>query len=311
MQVGAGILGALAVAASSAGWWLLAGLGLAAVLAFCAQWTVRDSDPDDLDDLDGIGMRWYRGLGSAARLARMVFFATVLAAYLVPERPGPAAAVFVAVVTAADAAGLRINAYWRRWITGLLIAAAVGFVAVSFAIAPLPRPGGAESPGPGTLLLAAALFLPLFAGLDRTRLAVGTAFAIAVAGAALYQLGPVRLGLAVTSLREVLAAADAQALEPVLAAVVALATVPAALLAFTAARELARPRMPFAGTLVGGLAAALLAVVLTPPTALLIAAAFALGEVLAGAVLARRRGFPAIVTVVLTACVLGGLVLGL
>ncbi|PXY27238.1 hypothetical protein [Prauserella muralis] len=300
MQVGAGLLGALAVAASAAGWWLLGGFALAALLAACAQWTVPEPE--------GRTGRLLAGLPTVSALSRVVLFASVFAAYSVPAYRPLAAAGFVVLVAVADAAGIHLGGYWRRWIAGLLIVAALAFVALCVAIEPAARPEPPGSPGWSGLLLAAAVGLPAFAGLDRRRLAAGTVLALAVAAAALYQAGPVRLGLSPTSLRDVLAAADAQALEPVLGVVVVLATAPAALLAFTAAREAVRPANRVRGALVAGLAAALAAAVLTPLGAVLLAAGLAVAEALAAAVATGRPTGRAVATGVLAVALLAGLV---
>ncbi|RBM20055.1 hypothetical protein DI005_14475 [Prauserella sp. PE36] len=302
MQVGAGILGALAVAASAAGWWLLGGAVLAAALAFCAQWTVPEPE--------GRGATIHRGLRSGARIASVAFYASVFAAYSVPGSAWLGACVFVLLVTAADAAGVGIGDYWRRWIAGLLVVAGVAFVAVSVAIAPAGPTGEPSWPGVPGLLLAGAVLFPLLTGLDSRRLATGAVLVVAVAAAALYQLGPVRLGLSVSSLRDALAAANAEALQPLLGGVVVLAIMPAALLALTEARQDLRPHRRLVGTAACGLASAVLAVVLTPVGALFVAAAFALAQAFAAALLTRERTAPVVATAVLAVALFAGLVFG-
>ncbi|WP_230424531.1 hypothetical protein [Prauserella cavernicola] len=302
MQVGAGILGALAVASSAAGWWLLGGVALAAALAFCAQWTVPEAE--------GRSATLYLGLRVTAGLARGAFFAAVLTAYAVPGSPWLGVGALVLLIAVADLAGMGIGDYWRRWITGLLIAAGAAFVAVSVAIAPATEVSGPGLPSPTGMLLAAAVLFPLVTGLTRGRLATATVVVLAVGAAALYQLGPDRLGLSVTSLRDALAAADAEALQPVLGAVVVLATVTAALAALTAAREELVPRNRVAGTLGCALIIGLLAVLLGPGGALFVAAALALAEALAAAILTRERTVPAVATAALSVALFAGLVFG-
>lgn len=276
MLLGAGILGALAVAAAAAGWWLLAGLPLAALLAEGASRSVGEPRT-----------RTALALRTSSRLALVVLYATVFVAYAAPAHRVPAAVGFVGLVGIALATGVRVSGSWRRWLTLALLVAAAAFVALCVAIAPSAEPtvGGLRPEG---LLLSAAVLFPLFAGLRGVRLALGAAVVAVVAGAALYQLGPVRLGLSPTSLRDVLAAADATALQPVLVAVVVLATVPAALVALDDAVESVPLRSRTRGLLVLGAVAALLAVSLSILGAVLLAAALALVEVVVGVVRARR-----------------------
>lgn len=277
MLLGAGILGALAVAAAGAGWWLLGGMALAALLAEGARRSVGEPRG-----------RTALALRAASRLALVVLFATVFVAYATPTYPVAAALGFVGLVVIALATGVRVSAPARKWLTGALLVAAMAFVALSVAIAPASPPA-VTAPEPAGFLLSAAVLFPLFAGLRGSRLALGAAVVAVVAAAALYQLGPVRLGLSPTSLRDVLAAADATALQPVLVAVVVLATVPAALIAFDDAVEAAPVRSRTRGLLVLGLLAALLGASLSMLGGLLLAAAAALVEVLVVLVRAGLR----------------------
>lgn len=302
MQVGAGVLGVLAVASSLAGWWLLGGIALAALLAGCAQYSCPPGDPagDRAGRLSG-------GVRAGARLARVALFASVFAMYALPGSHEAAVAGFAAVVTAADAFGVRLSTYWRRWCAGLLLVAAVAFVVLCAGIEPVPHPGSAPG-GVVALVASAAVAYPALAGLRGRGLGVGAVAALGVAAAALYQLGPLRLGLSPTSPRDVFAAADAQALEPVLGAVVVLATAPAALVALTEAREAVAPARGWVASVVGGGIAALVAITVTPLGAVLLAAAFALAETLVGALLTRRPGVPVYVAGALSAVCLGVLV---
>ncbi|WP_158894978.1 hypothetical protein [Amycolatopsis anabasis] len=267
MRLGAGLLIALAVGASAAGWWLLAGIALAVPVALLRGRAVR--------------------FGAAARLALVPLYASVFAAYLVPGYPVFAALAFLAVLVVADALGARIPDEWRGWIAGLLVLAAGVLVVLSVSIEPVRVEPVAAPDIPG-VLVAALVTLPLLTGRPRRWLAGSAVVALAVGAAALYQLGPTRLGLSVTSLRDVLAAADALALDPWLAAVVVLATVPAALDALGEAREafaLPRPR----ASAICGLVAALAAAVLAPVPLLFVAAAAAVVEVVAGFLPVRFR----------------------
>lgn len=128
------------------------------------------------------------------------------------------------------------------------------------------------------------------------RLAVSTTLAIAVSIAALYQLGPVRLGLANTSLRDALAAADATALTTLFNTVVVLATVPALLAVLASARRELAATGPAARATTGRRAAivvtgyvlAAIATLLGPPTALAVASTLAIGDMLIGLLRNRR-----------------------
>ncbi|MEU3271848.1 hypothetical protein ABZ639_13440 [Saccharomonospora sp. NPDC006951] len=314
MQVAGVLIGALAAAASVAGWWLLAGIAVAAALAFCARLT--RSDPAPLPDRSS---RLLGGLGLASGVTRVVVFATVFAGYTVPGRPGPAALGFVAVVTAATATGVVFAGYYRRWCAGLLLLAGVAFVTLCAAITPVESVGQAGGTASfAGVLAAAALCFPMFAGLSGRAIAAGAVMAGAVAAAALWQLGPVRLALSPTSLRDVLAAADAAALEPLLGAVVVLATASAALLAATGVRDSAAVvferrgrRDALAVTALAGALTAVLAVLLSPLGALLLAAAFTLAEACARALVTREARVPAVVTVAGTTVLFGALVFAL
>src|SRR5262245_9309165 len=96
MWLGAGLLVALAAGAATAGWWLLAGVVLAGLLAALA------ARPDTVPP----GAEWLLdGARTAARLAGVPLFAAVFAIYLVPRYSALTALGVVLVVTAVDAAG--------------------------------------------------------------------------------------------------------------------------------------------------------------------------------------------------------------
>ncbi|GAB3502279.1 hypothetical protein [Amycolatopsis cihanbeyliensis] len=263
MRLGAGLLVVLAAGAGTAGWWLPAGILLAGLLALAVS-------PAGAAPVSGRRATLRSATGAVAELSCLALYASVFAAYLLPEVAAPAAIGFLAVVAAAEFAGLRVDGYYRRVITGLLLVAAVAFVALCLALDPAPRPPSVP-PGVAGLPAAVVLAYPLFAGAKRV--AIGTVAALAVAGAALYQLGPVRLGLSPTSLRDVLAAADARAMLPVLGAVVLLATVPAALLAVSGAcRHLEPATGGHRARVLALVPAAVLAGALGPTAVLLVAA---------------------------------------
>jgi hypothetical protein len=266
VRLGAGLGIALAVGAAAGGWWLPAAALLAGVLVLCVP---RAELPPRLAPLA-------EGSRLMARLGLVPVFASVVGEYLLPQYRVLAAVAVVLVVTVADASGLALPRFVRGWILGILLVAAAGAIALCLAIA--PERGTGNGPGVTGLFPAAAVLFPL---LDRRKpdrwLAGAVVVAAAVCGAALYQLGPVRLGLSDAPLRDLLAAVDGQAIEPLLAGVVVIAAVPAALGALTEARgQLPRPL----GPVVCGLLAATGAVLLAPAQAMLVAAALALADVL-------------------------------
>ena len=204
----------------------------------------------------------------------------------------------VLVAVAADALGANSSDRTSRWPVVLFGVAAAAFVAVCLAIPPAPQPITDSDPfSPFGLLVATTVVLPWLMGLDPVRLAVGTVAGLAVGAAALYQLGPIRLGLSVTSLRDVLAAADAAALTSMLIAVAALAGLTSAVGCAGRLRQ-AGERLTGGGNTgrwggaalvaVGG--AAIWAAVLGPVSAVLLAGAVALTEVVHGLTGRRRRG---------------------
>ncbi|MGI6872658.1 hypothetical protein [Amycolatopsis sp. 3B14] len=279
VRLAAGLLIALAVGAQAGGWWLLGGAVVAALLAFCVP------EPPALEPNPA---RLVAATRLVSRLALVPLFASVFTAYLFPGQPW-AGAVVALVVTAADAAGLRLARYARAWLLGILLVAGAGFVALSFAIEPA-QPVTAPHFTIGGLFAAGAVVFPLLPRHNPSWLAGSVMVVLAIGAGALYQLGPVRLALSGVPVRDALAALDGQVLNPLLAGVVVLSTVPAALLAIGGAREeLAWPRASVAC----GLIAAVAAVLLDPDQALLLAAAAALAEVLVTAVLSMITGITA------------------
>ncbi|MBB3051967.1 hypothetical protein FHS23_002996 [Prauserella isguenensis] len=249
------------------------------------------------------------GFARAARLAIVVLAASTFAAYLAPDHRPAVAVLLVAGVAVADVAGIGLDAYWRRWVGGLLLVAGGAFVAVCLGVSPVrspvAEPGGIGGPWAvvAGVLSAAALFVPVLRGRSRRTVVVGAVAALVVAGAALYQLGPLRLGLSSTSLRDVFVAADAQPLVPVLGGVVALACLPAALTAFGTARDGAHPSR-VVSTVVPAAVAAIPAALLAPPAAVTVAAMLALAEFATRAATGPRGARR--VAIVVTAVVLFG-----
>jgi hypothetical protein len=272
VRLGAGVLIALAVGAAAAGPWVLMAIALAGLLALGALRTPV---------ADGPAGRWTRAL---AELALVVVFASAFGAYVFPGSPGLAAAALVVVVMAVSLAGISPPDYARRWIVVALVVSAVLLVALCLAIRPVTVVAPLDPPPPGGLLLATLVMFPLLTRRPSPRAAWwicgSTAVALAMAAAALYQLGPDRLGLSVTSMHEVLSAADAADFLPLLTIVAGLATVPAALVSCTAAKAEVASTVPV--TLACGIGAAVAAAFAGPVVALAVAAALAFGEIVAG-----------------------------
>jgi hypothetical protein len=219
VRLGGGLLVALAAGAAGAGWWLLAGVVLAAIAAGV---TARVPEPGDA--LVG------RVVVAVARLAEVTVYAIAFGAYVFPAHRELAAAGFAVVVTGAGFAGLKIPTIVVRIAGGLLLAAGLVLVVVCVAVPPVSTAGGGlETPDFAGVLVAAVVFLPFLRpggreGAGRRVLLLG-AVAVLAAFAALYQLGSVRLGLSLTSLRDLLSAADADSLQPLLTVVAVVATV--------------------------------------------------------------------------------------
>jgi hypothetical protein len=263
VRLGGGLLVVLAVGAAGAGYWVLAGVVLAAVAAVSA---TRLPAPGDT--------RADRYAGGFARLALVVVYAIVFGDYVVPGAPAPAAAGLVLVVAAADLAGLRLPAALRRWLTVALLVAAAVLVVLCSVIAPVPAGGGIGAPDIAGIVVAALVVLPFLLPAEGDR-ALGRTVtlggvAVLVTLVALVQLGPIRLGLSATSFRDLLYAADAGQLQPLLTVAVVLATVPAALTTFTDARSRFAPEGGLLGA-AGGIVGAVAALLLTPYAALLAA----------------------------------------
>lgn len=262
MFLGASLLTGIAAGAAVGGWGLLAGLVLAGVFAAVA------------------GSIGHPVLRAVVLLALGVLAARAFGEYLVPVSPGLAAAVLVVLATGAAAVGADVPAAGRGLLAGVLLLAAASFTAICFGIEPPAPVEGAAGLGPFGVLAAAGLFaaplLVLEPGVSRrrrlARVGVGVLAAVAVAVGALYQLGPVRLGLSDVPLRDALAAADAAPLSTMLSAAVVLATLPAVLAAMAAAlRSVDHVGTPALRVLaVGGGAAA--AAALLPSAAALAAA---------------------------------------
>lgn len=266
VRLGAGILIALAAGAAAAGPWVLGAIALSGVLAACSPRAAPAPG-------------W---VTASARLGRVSVFASAFGVYVFPVAPGLAGAGLVLLVTAAASAGVSVPDLLRRWIAGVLVLAAVVLVALCLAIRPVDVIAPLGAPSAGGLLLAVVVMFPLLARPSREGaiwwVGGSTAVALAIAAVALYQLGPVRLGLSATSLRDLLAAADAGQLGPLLTVVAVLATVPAALTEFTEAAD----GLPRGRTLACGIGAAVVTALVSPVVVLILAGLLAFAEVFAG-----------------------------
>ncbi|MBE1497427.1 hypothetical protein H4696_004527 [Amycolatopsis lexingtonensis] len=275
MRLGGGLLVLLAAGAAGAGWWLLAGLVLAAVAAGAS---ARVPEPGDaLVD---------RVVVALARLAETTVYAIAFGAYVFPAHRELAAAAFVVVVAGAGFAGLKVPTIVVRIAGGLLLAAGLVLVVVCVAVPPVGTADGLRPPDFAGVLVAAVLALPFLRPRGREhaglRVLLLGAVAVLAAFAALYQLGAVRLGLSLTSLRDLLAAADADALQPLLTAVAVVATVVPAL----AAGVEVRTRAGVPG--LAGLAVAAVAAYFLPVLPVLVAAGLVTVTELLLGVRARR-----------------------
>ncbi|MDV6012724.1 hypothetical protein [Haloechinothrix sp. LS1_15] len=300
MLLGGGLLIGIAVGAAVGGWWLLGGLLLAGAVAAVSVWFDRPAWPE---------MRVAAAIGLAALLA------STFARYLAPDHEtlaGLAVLLVAAAITAMDPPVPR-PVSWT--LTATLAVAAVAFVAVCVAVAPVPSAGASpetELAAAGQAWLPAFLAVPASAAvmfglftvttpvrrraIPLLRVAGSTAVAVAVSAAALYQLGPHRLGLSPVPVRDALVAADAAALTGMLHGVVVLATVPGAVVALRIAAD-GLVATPLPGAAAAGsrvalpaVVAALMASLLTPVTALLLASGVAVVGVAAGWVYPRGRG---------------------
>ncbi|MGW4522913.1 hypothetical protein [Amycolatopsis sp. NPDC004378] len=248
MRLGGGLLVVLAAGAPGAGWWLLAGLVLAAIAAGV---TARVPEPGDaLVD---------RVVVAVARLAEVTVYAIAFGAYVFPAHREVAAAAFAVVITGAGFAGLKIPTFVVRAVGVVLLSAGLTLVVVCVAVPPVATAGGGlQVPDFAGVLVAAVVTLPFLrpAGRENAgrRVLLLSAVAVLAAFAALYQLGAVRLGLSLTSLRDLLSAADADSLQSLLTVVAVVATVVPALAAGAEVRERAGVR-GLAGIAVAAVAA--------------------------------------------------------
>lgn len=321
-MLGAGLLVAISPAAAEAGTWLLLGVVIAFLAALCGAFSTSDQSRRFVGIGGGylysrhqLGVLPGRMAGSTALVGRIVAGAAIagtFGVYVVPQYPVTAAIVVSLIAAAADALGVRPS---RGVTTAVLVITVVGlalFVAVAFAIAPpevLPLPADVEGKDdPGGLLAAAGLMFFGFLGFEQVTssseqeysvrqlhvaipvIMVGTLVTtVAVAGAALHQLGGPRLALSPAPLMDALAAADAQSLQPFMAGVAGIATLFGLLMAIGSIRRTLSamaefsdvpPALAIVGSrgvsapaaVLSGAAVAVAAAVLNPPQAIGVAA---------------------------------------
>ncbi|MFI5717862.1 APC family permease [Nocardia sp. NPDC051750] len=264
-MVGAGIFAALAPAARAAGSGVLLGLGIAAVVAYCnatssARLAARYPASggtyvygrERLGEFWGYLAGWSFVVGKTASCAAM---ALTVGFYAWPQYAHAVAVGAVVALTAVNYAGVQKSAWLTRAIVGFVLAVLAAVVVVAFGSGEADTARlalGSDITTAGVLQAAGLLFFA-FAGYARIATlgeevrdpartiprAVPIALAITlivytlVAVAALLVLGPARLATATAPLSEVVRAAGAGWLEPVVrtgAAVAALGALLALLL---------------------------------------------------------------------------------
>jgi basic amino acid/polyamine antiporter, APA family len=268
-SVGAGLFLGLAPAASLAGRWLPLAVLLGVVVGGLAVLSTSDRP---LSTVPVSVRRLGFALGTLGRSAAAVALAGTVAAYLTPlVALGVVAAAAALAVAGVPAVVVRLAA--------VLVAAVLLLVVVAcFAIAPVapavPVPDGGSVPG---VLLAAGLLTVCAFGTETgprparlVVLAVVAVLTLAVAVAALHQLGAARLAISPAPVRAALAAADASALDPALLAAVVVGC-GFALLAVL--RGLPVPGVPRVRLIVAAGVATAAGALLIPATAALAAAA--------------------------------------
>ncbi|WP_156756374.1 hypothetical protein [Actinokineospora pegani] len=236
---GALAVGALVVgpAAAAAGWWSLAALGLAGLVAGLTAVSRVDllaqspsGDPHALvrERFGPMPARLSGVLSLAGRLAAAAAVALAAGAYLTPTAPAVTAVVLVVGATALVVARVALPPAAGRALCAVAIVTLLVFVAATLAIPPADAlPVLAAVPGsddPTGVLIAAGLFSVGFAGTAgptpasaRAGLAcVGAVMlgVLAVGFGVLHQLGGPRAALSPTPLLDALTAADGAAIAP-------------------------------------------------------------------------------------------------
>jgi APA family basic amino acid/polyamine antiporter len=288
---GAGLFLGLAPASALAGWWLVAGMALAAAGAVLFALSTPDQKPGSV----------VLSLGILGRIAAAVAVAATFGLYVVPEQPEVGAVVLVVAVAAVVLLAPPLPPAVDR-IAAVVVVVVLVIVAVAcFTIAPVappvaPMPDAAGSDEPLGLLPSAVVLFLCFVGGRTTGLArpavIGVVLAVSVAVAigALRQLGGERLALSPAPLRDVLTAADAASIDGLLAVGVTVACGFALRACLTDIRDVVPSgSSPVAAVGLAAGVAALGALVLNPEHALVGAAVLLLGEAVIRVVAGRRR----------------------
>lgn len=254
--LGAGVAVVPAVASGVAGTWLLVGVPLAAVTAWCcalaaSQQSAAYRGPGAVsacvrDKLGPVAGRVASATGLAGGVAAMAAVADAIGNYLPTPQP-LTAAVAVLLVVAAATGGLRVRgiAAWL-WLTLTFVVVAV-VVAACFTIPPVAASGSAAANAPLGITGAAGVAFFGFLGFERLAaparhedrwhgttvrrgllvvIVLATVTYLAVGAALLHQLGGARLALSPQPLTDALRAADAVTMARPVAVGIAVALAP-------------------------------------------------------------------------------------
>lgn len=269
-MLGAGVVTGLGSAAAAAGWWLFAGLPLAALLAAC----VAVVSAEQADAFPGPGAtyacvrsklgvvpaRMCASTHVAGSVAAMAALARSVESYLGPAVPPGVASIVILLAVLASTAGLRIRggAAWL-WL-GLVLVVLGVVVAACLAVAPAGSTSATAVGGDHAVGITGAAGVLFFAFLGFERVTAPTSerdryerraaragvlvACVAVTGvlalvgsALLRQLGPARLALSPAPVRDALGAAAASDLGPLVGTAVAVAMLPALLAALETSRS--------------------------------------------------------------------------
>jgi APA family basic amino acid/polyamine antiporter len=260
-MIGAGIFAAFAPAAGAAGAWLPASLALAAVVAYCnatssARLAARYPESGGtyvygrrrLGPFWGYLAGWGFTVGKTASCAAM---ALTFGAYVAPDLARPLAIAAVVALTALNLFGVQRSATAARVMVAFVLVVLATVVGAAFLSQPPTGSGTAEAADPGLwgVLQGAGLLFFAFAGYARIatmgeevrdpgrtipraiQLALGITLLVyaLVAAAALTELGPGPLASSTAPLADVVDAAGAAWLRPVVGAGAAVAALGALL----------------------------------------------------------------------------------
>jgi basic amino acid/polyamine antiporter, APA family len=309
-MLGAGVFAAFGPASAIAGTYALIGVVLAALLAACSAFSTADQARAFPGD--GAGYRYTSQLlgpwpgrmaGSASiagRLAAAAAIAGTFGAYVTPSRPLFGALGVLAVATASDVVGFRLNRK-LNWAVVAIVTVSLGLVvATCLSVPPPPITNAPDADQSLGLLTSAGILVFAFLGFERItapgpdepsftarrlHLAIPVSLVLVLGGylavgyAAFRQLGPTRLALSPAPLIDAVTSADGRWIVPLVTAGAAVATVAALLGVLSGAR---RTVTAVAGSnnlppsfksdrvagWTGGAVAAILAVALTPSVVL-------------------------------------------